>query len=484
MVGLSVSTEAVAPRRGAKSYLAASTLSQAAALLRYMCLARLLGPEQLGIAATLILTASFFDLISDTAADRFLIQDADGEQPSVQKLVQMVFAGRGVGIAVAMAIFAWPLAYFYKAPVLAPALMILGLSPLIGGFLHLDMRRAQRGNDFRAESISSMASETAGLAATLIAAYLTRNFTAVLYGLIVRSLVLVLCSHLFAKRPYGFGYSKDHAPRLAQFSAPLMLSGLVLFLGNQGDRVLIGRTIGFAGLGQYSAILLSIYYPSTTLYRYIHTLYIPLIANARGDPVRAPQVNGTLASTTLLLALGMSAGFAVVAPPMVPILFGHAFAQTPLIIASVGILQATRFLGLWPTTIALATGRSVVILANNLLRLIAWPAALICVAVTKNVFAIVAGFLFGEFVAFVLALLLLNWNQKYRLLQGFDRTALFVLGSACIIGWTYAAQNPSVWAIGGLFVLSVGFLVWMVRSEAAVLGQVIQIARGLIARRP
>jgi len=485
MASLSLSTDAAPPpRRGARSYLVASSVSQIAALLRYVCLARLLGPEQLGIAATLILTASFFDLISDTAADRFLIQDVDGELASLQKMVQLVLAGRGVGIAIAMALFAWPLAYFYKAPVLAPALIVLGFSPLIAGFIHLDMRRAQRGNDFRAESVSAMVSETAGLAATLIAAYLTRSFTAVLYGLIVRSLVLVLCSHLFSERRYGFGYSREHGQRLAKFSAPLMLSGLVLFLGNQGDRVLIGRTIGFAGLGQYSAILLSIYYPSTTLYKYIHTLYIPLIANARNEPGRAAQINSTLSSMTLLLALCMSAGFALVAPPMVPILYGHAFAQNALIIASVGVLQSTRFLNLWPTTIALATGRSVVILANNMLRLIAWPAALVCVAVTKDVFAIVLGFVFGEFVAFVLALLLLNRIQKSRLFQGFDRLGIFVMASTVIIGWTYLAEHPSLWAIGGLLAFTAAFAVLLLRSEGAAMAVALAYVQRVVLRRP
>ena len=49
-----------APRgpRGARGYFAASAIAQVCALLRYVLLARLLGPEQLGLAAALILTGS------------------------------------------------------------------------------------------------------------------------------------------------------------------------------------------------------------------------------------------------------------------------------------------------------------------------------------------------------------------------------------------------------------------------------------------
>src|SRR5689334_8515196 len=76
-------------RRGTKSYLAASLVAQASALARYVVLARMVGPTELGLAATLILTAQFFESISDTGADRFIVQDATGDTPATQGLVQV-----------------------------------------------------------------------------------------------------------------------------------------------------------------------------------------------------------------------------------------------------------------------------------------------------------------------------------------------------------------------------------------------------------
>ena len=102
--------------QGAKLYFAATGVGQTSALLRYVVLARLLGPEQLGLAATLVVTGAFFDLISDTASDRFLIQDRHGAEPSVQNLVHFVYVVRGFLIAGALALFSIPLAGFYKSP--------------------------------------------------------------------------------------------------------------------------------------------------------------------------------------------------------------------------------------------------------------------------------------------------------------------------------------------------------------------------------
>ena len=86
-------------RRGARAYLAGSIVAQGCALGRYTLLARLLGPEQLGLAATLILTQQFFESLSDSGADRFSIQDKDGDTPehAARTIVWMATAD-GVGV--------------------------------------------------------------------------------------------------------------------------------------------------------------------------------------------------------------------------------------------------------------------------------------------------------------------------------------------------------------------------------------------------
>ena len=234
-------------RRGGLFFFSASLTSQVSALLRYVILARLLGPEQLGLAAALTVSAGFFEMISDTGSDRFLIQDRFGETMEVQKLVQLVYVVRGILVAAALAIFAAPVASFYESPSLGEGLTILAIAPLIFGFLHLDSRRMQRSHDFRSEAICLIAAECAGLVASVIAAWLMRDFKAVAYGLIARAAVRVLASHILARRPYRLGWAAKHASRLARFAMPLMLNGLLLFILSQGDRVIVGRCFRLHG---------------------------------------------------------------------------------------------------------------------------------------------------------------------------------------------------------------------------------------------
>jgi O-antigen/teichoic acid export membrane protein len=250
--------------------------SQASTLLRYVVLARLLGPEQLGIATTLMVTGAFFDLISDTGSDRFLVQDREGGTIAVQRLVHLVFVVRGALIAAALVLLAKPIAGFYKTPAVASGLIILALSPLILGFLHLDVRRTQRDHDFRSQAIGTLVADCVSLVATVILALVTRDYTAVVYGMITRAAVVVLMSHLTARRPYSLGWDPGHGSRLSHFAAPLMLNGFLLFVITQGDRVIVGHEWGLRVLGLYSATTLLIYYPASLLAHYLHNHYIPL----------------------------------------------------------------------------------------------------------------------------------------------------------------------------------------------------------------
>ena len=328
-----------------------------------------------------------------------------------------------------------------------------------------------------------ISSELTGLFATALAAYLTHNFTAILYGLITRSIVMVAVSHLQAERRYGLAYSGEHGPRLQRFALPLMLTGLMLFIGSQGDRPIVAYYLGFKALGLYAAVLLLVYYPAAVLQNYIHVLYVPMIARHRDDGAEQTKVSDLLGGQTLLLSLAMSAGFAVVAPIAVPILYGNRYAEAPLIIALIGVLQTTRFLIVWPTTVALGLGRSRTVLASNTARLLAFPGAAAGVAMIGGLSGLVAGFTAGELVSIVVALLLLNRNTRRPFWTGFDRLAAFIIGSAAIIGGAMAFEQHAL-RLGAIDAgIALVLTAWIARREAETLRHAFRAASAIIATR-
>jgi O-antigen/teichoic acid export membrane protein len=145
--------------QGSRAYFVGSIIAQASALVRFTILSRILGPSELGLAATIILTGHFFDAVTENGGDRFLIQDSEGDSPKVQELVQLMLSTRGVLTAIFLLILAVPIAGLYGTPALAPGIALLAISPLVAGFTHMDMRRQQRHHDFRTESLALVLSE-------------------------------------------------------------------------------------------------------------------------------------------------------------------------------------------------------------------------------------------------------------------------------------------------------------------------------------
>jgi O-antigen/teichoic acid export membrane protein len=432
-------------RRGAKIFFAASLVAQAAALVRYVILARVLGPTELGLAATLILTAAFFESLSDTGANRFIVQDERGDTREIMGLVHLVLAGRGILLAGALALTAGLVARLYNAPVLAPSLIALGVTQIILGFQNLDVRRIQRQGDFRGEAVMTIAAEVTSAVVIAAAAWIVRDHTAVIYGLAARAIVMLIVSNVLAQRRYGWAFNGADASTFSRFAAPLFLNGVLLFFGSQGDRILVGAALGAKELGYYSAVILLVYYPAAALSRFIASIHMPQVARVRDDPTRFAREREQLGGRCVVLSTVVVLGYAVAGPILAPLLYGQDFAQALPLFAGLALVQAARLARTWPTTLALGMGDSFTVLAANVMRAFALPLALFAYAAWPSVYAIVGAFAFGEFLALATALIY-QWRRRVIVARReLVRCFLFgLVGSLAVL--VSAAAEARSWA--------------------------------------
>jgi O-antigen/teichoic acid export membrane protein len=359
--------------------------------------------------------------------------------------------------------------------------MAMALTPLIGGLVHMDVYRAQRANEFRPASILIASSEVAGLVGTAVAALLLRDHTAIIYGLVLRATTLVGVSHLLAKRRYAWGFSRAEAHRFIAFAVPLFFNGLLLFLGTQGDRILVSG-LGKEELGRYSASQLLIFYPAAILLRFMVNTHLPGLAGRRDEPAAFFQATEKLAGRTALLCIGVALGFAVVGPFAAPLLFGKAFQQLPIVFALLATLQTIRTVRLWPSTVALALGRSTLAAVDNAARLIALPVAFAVNQAHPGLISILAGFVVGEITALVATMLLVNRASGMPNRSGVIRVMLYVTVCALMIGvsWT-VEQGRFLWT--GLTALgATAPLAALLYKERLILSEALEAARRLVAR--
>lgn len=444
------------PRKGGRRLtLFLSVGSQAAALLRNVIIARLLGPEEFGVAAVIILTISFLDSFSNAGPQNLLVQAKDDDGGRLLDASHAVTLGRGLSTTLLLLTLAMPLSHFIGLELGWPVIVGLAISSLISGFLHRGVRMVQRDGDFRLESISQFSGEIAALVVAVPVAAITHSHLAIVAALIGRSVLTVATSHLMSPQRYALNWDRALLSRFWQFGWPLMINGPLLFVSAQADRLFISREIGPVALGIYSAAMVLISSPSAAILKWLGTIYMPPLARMFHDTGSLKPTGITYQYTSMMLALGflMFLGFATLGTFAMHILYGAKFATPALLISLIGLLQVVRFLRAWPSTLSLAVGASGGILLSTAIRLLALPVGYLGLVWMGGLPGLIGGFIVGEALALLAGLAIVNRNAALRITTGFVPLLIFGAMAVAVIV-AAAAAGSNIILQGGLLVFA------------------------------
>jgi len=409
--------------KGAALLSAGQGLGQALSFIRNIIVARLVSPDDFGIAATFAITVSLLEMISDLAADKLLIQARDGDDENLQATAQLWQFTRGLGSAVLIALLAWPMSRLFKVPQAQWAFYWLALVPLLRGFVHLDLKRLQRGMKFTPQVLTEVGSQALITAAVWPLAWWLRDYSAVLWLVIVQAAALAVLSHVVAERRYRWRYDREQAQRLLGFGWPLLINGLLMFGIFQGDRLIIGTGYSMYDLGIYSAALTLAMAPSMLLGGIIASLMLPLLSAAQDNALEFRRRYALSIGALAMLAGALAIVFVCVGPRLLSALFGSRYAAGGVYLAFLGLAQSARLLRVGPTLAALALSDTQNSLWANVWRLSGVAAAVVLALGHMALIWIPLAALAGELLALGYALL--------RLARRYDLPPMMCFRPAC-----------------------------------------------------
>lgn len=82
-------------------------------LITTVLVARMLGPEHWGIAATFLIILTALEAVSTISTDRQVVQARDGAEPGFLATAHLMMVVRGLAIAIAVLALSWPAAWLF-----------------------------------------------------------------------------------------------------------------------------------------------------------------------------------------------------------------------------------------------------------------------------------------------------------------------------------------------------------------------------------
>ncbi len=429
-------------------------ITQVCSFVRNVIVARVIGVENFGIAATFSITISILDMLGSISADKLLIQARDGNVEKFQSTAHAMQALRGCISGLLIVACAKPLAELFGTPEATWAFRYLALVPILRGLVHLDPQRIQRELKYGPSVGLDIAQQ---LIPTLLAwplALWVRDYSAVLWLLAVQSAIAAIGSFIVSRRPYRWHWNSEYFGRFLNFGWPLIINGVLLFGVYQGDRFLIASAKKLFGADIYSLKELGVFSvavsltltPMVALGSISSSLMLPLFSGLQTNPVELRRQYAFCSEVVGLLSGFFAIPLILAGGWVVTTVYGTDYKAAGAFIGWMAAAQAIRMARFTPSMTAMAFADTTNAMISNLIRSSALIATLWVVSSGGTLkWVAVSGF-FGELAGLVVCLWKLKRNHQIPGNLGIKPAMLLVamMGLAGLIAAALPSPGPAV----------------------------------------
>lgn len=317
---------------------------QVVRLFTAVALARLLAPDDYGLAALALVFASLVLVFSDLALGAAVIQRKNLTEDDRATAFWMSI-GAGVVFTALGVVLSGPIAALFGQPEVGPLCAALSLSFLITSLATTHEALLLRDMQFARLEQRMMLATLVGAVAGIVVGLETRDAWAIIAQQLAQAATSTIL--LWALSPWrpSLRFSWASLKALGGFSSYLLGHRLLYYFHRNADNILIGRYLGATALGAYALAYNIMLVPFTRIAGPVQRVLGPAFARMQDEPrriadawVRAVRLVGALAIPSLL-------GLMVVAPDFVSVVLGDQWAAAvPLIqvLAIVGIVQSLQ----------------------------------------------------------------------------------------------------------------------------------------------
>jgi lipopolysaccharide exporter len=284
-----------------------------------LVLVRLLAPAEFGIVAIALSFIGSIDQFSQIGVEEALVRMPTPDTRHYNTAFTMI-ALRCTLIAFITVATAWPVARFFNDPRLAPIMLAVAGMTVIGAFENIGVQDFRRDMRFDREFLYQAVPRVAGIVATVTAAFLWRDFWALIIGSAVVRVCRVGMSYMI--HPMRPRFSLVAWRDMIGFSLWTWAICMARLLKDQPTTFIMGRVLGPARVGMLSVGSEVALLPSTEIVLPMGRSMFSAFALARRSGEDVEAIFRRLVGMTALVTVPASVGLALVAEPLVRLMLG------------------------------------------------------------------------------------------------------------------------------------------------------------------
>ena len=341
-----------------------------------LILARLLTPEDFGLAAMAMVVAGLVIAFSGLGLGAALIQRTtiDERDRSTVFWTSLGFGALLTAVGIALA---GPISHFYGQPAVQGLMAALSLSFVISALGATQRALLLREMEFGRIELSVVASVLIGGVVSVLGALAGWGA----WALVAQQLATVTSGAAFlwlacTWRPRWM-FSRGSVRSLGGYGAHVLGTHLAYRTQESALPIIIGRTLGASPLGIFTIAYTVILVPLTRLAIPIGDVLLPAFSRMQDDRSRIAEYWIRAIAVLAGVCAPAMVGLVIVAPEFVAVVLGAQWsAAVPVIqiLAWVGLLQA---LGAWNTTVLMGLGKTRPMFRVTLLLLVLYVASFI-----------------------------------------------------------------------------------------------------------
>ncbi|WP_150290554.1 lipopolysaccharide biosynthesis protein [Sphingobium estronivorans] len=336
-------------------------------LVTLAILARALMPADFGVVAIATTIMIILEAMTNVEVGNALVRTRGLDDSHLSTAFTLNFL-RGLAMAALLAAVASPLARFMNAPGLDAILYALTITTILNGLHNPYFMLYSRNLDFKKDSQRRAFATLAGSIISIGLAFLLRSYWALVAGNIAQALVNLLLSYW--RVPGRPRLSLTHYREMLGFGVWLLVQNLFLQLALRIEIFFIGKVMDTKTVGAYTVGNQINSMATGDVIPTLTRAMFPAFAIMNNDPDRLRRNYAQVQAAGLAIALPIGFTMALLAKPMIYLLFGPGWELAIPVVQFMAPVFALQTVGAGVEALAMALGRVRMLAARSVIYMV------------------------------------------------------------------------------------------------------------------